>query len=137
VGPKDIAKGQVVLARRVLGEGEQRKQFLPEAEVLGSMAQRLEEYQQFLFDRARMRRDENSHRGVESYERFQEIIDGPGGFVYTGWCGSADCEEKVKSETKATIRCLPFQEFRSPEAPKHCIACGGESQAEAVWARAY
>jgi prolyl-tRNA synthetase len=137
VGPKDIAKGQVVLARRVLGEGEQRKQFLPEAEVLGSMNERLEAYQQFLLDRARARRDENSHRDVESYERFQEIIDGPGGFVYTGWCGSAECEDKVKSETKATIRCLPFPEFRSSEVPAHCIVCGGESQAEAVWARAY
>ncbi len=137
IGPKDIAKGQVVLVRRVPGEGEQRKQFLPEAEVLGSMIKRLEEYQQFLFDRARVRRDENSHRGVESYGRFQEIIDGPGGFVYTGWCGSAECEDKVKGETKATIRCLPFPEFQSPEPPTHCIVCGGESRAEAVWARAY
>ena len=137
VGPKDIAKGQVVLARRVPGEDEDRKQFLPEAEVLGSMGQRLEEYQAFLLDRARRRREENSYRGIESYERFREIMEGPGGFVYAGWCGSAACEEKVKDETKATIRCLPLEEFRSDPAPAACLVCGGAATAEAMWARAY
>ena len=137
IGPKDIAKGQLVLARRVPGEGEQRKQFLPEGEVLGSMRQRLDEYQQFLLERARARREANSYRGIASYERFREILEGPGGFVYAGWCGSAECEERVKEETKATIRCLPFPEFRSEPAPAHCLVCGGGAEAEAVWARAY
>ena len=137
VGPKDIAKGQVVLARRVLGEGEERKQFLPEAEVTGSMQQRLEEYHTFLLERARARRDANSYRDVASYDRFREIMEGEGGFVYAGWCGSAGCEERVKEETRATIRCLPFEEFRSPTPPSACLACGGASQHEAVWARAY
>ncbi|HEX8276604.1 MAG TPA: proline--tRNA ligase [Longimicrobiaceae bacterium] len=137
VGPKDIAKEQVVLARRVVGEGEDRKQFLPEAEVLGSMQRRLDEFQAFLLERARARREANSHRGVTEYARFREILDGEGGFVYTGWCGSAECEARVKDETKATIRCLPFEEFRSPEAPATCVVCGGESTVEAVWAKAY
>ncbi|HEX8671451.1 MAG TPA: proline--tRNA ligase [Longimicrobium sp.] len=137
VGPKDIAKGQVVLARRVLGEGDDRKQFLPEAEVTGSMQQRLEEYHTFLFERARARREANSHRGVTDYEQFRGIVEGEGGFVYAGWCGSADCEARVKDETKATIRCLPFEEFRSPTLPAACLACGGEVKHEAIWARAY
>ena len=137
VGPKDIAKEQVVLARRVVGEGEERKQFLPEAEVLGSMQRRLDEFQAFLLERARARREANSYRGVTEYARFREILDGEGGFVYTGWCGSAECEARVKDETKATIRCLPFEEFRSPEAPATCVVCGGESTVEAVWAKAY
>ncbi|HEV2146974.1 MAG TPA: proline--tRNA ligase [Longimicrobiaceae bacterium] len=137
VGPKDIAKEQVVLVRRVVGEGEERKQFLPEAEVLASMAERLEQFQAFLLERARARREASSHRGVDSYPRFREIIDGEGGFVYTGWCGSAECEARVKEETKATIRVLPFEEFRSPEAPTECVVCGGESVTEAVWAKAY
>jgi prolyl-tRNA synthetase len=137
VGPKDIAKGQVVLARRVLGEGEERKQFLPEAEVTGSMQQQLEEYHTFLLERARARRDANSYRDVADYERFREIMEGDGGFVYAGWCGSAGCEERVKEETRATIRCLPFAEFRSPTTPSACLACGGAVQHEAVWARAY
>ncbi|MBW3573166.1 MAG: proline--tRNA ligase, partial [Gemmatimonadetes bacterium] len=136
IGPKDIAKGQVVLARRI-PQGDERKQFLPEAEVLGSMAQRLDEYQAFLLERARARREANSYRAIESYDRFREIMDGPGGFVYAGWCGGAECEEKVKDETKATIRCLPFQEFRSDPAPAGCLVCGADAATEAVWAKAY
>jgi prolyl-tRNA synthetase len=140
VGPKDIARGQVVLARRVLAEGEERKQFLPEAEVLESMQRRLDDYQSFLLERARERREANSYRGVDSFERLREIVDGPGGFVYAGWCGSGACETRVKEETKATIRCIPFEEFRSPEAPKSCLVCGGtgaEGVVEVVWAKAY
>jgi prolyl-tRNA synthetase len=136
VGPKDIAKGQVVLARRI-PEGEERKQFLPEAEVLGSMRQRLDDYQDFLLERARVRREENSYRGVDSFERLREIMDGPGGFVYAGWCGGAACEERVKDETKATIRCLPFEEFRSQTPPAQCLVCGADATAEAIWAKAY
>jgi prolyl-tRNA synthetase len=137
VGPKDMEKGQLVLARRVLAEGEERKQFLPEAEVLGSLAQRLEDYQSFLYQRALARREANSYRGVESYDRFREIMDGAGGFVYAGWCGDAACEERVKEETKATIRCLPVEEFRSSPAPAACLVCGGAAKHEAVWAKAY
>jgi prolyl-tRNA synthetase len=136
VGPKDVANGQLVLARRI-PEGEQRKLFLPEAEVLESLPSRLEEYQRFLLDRARERREAHTHRGVESYERLREIIAGEGGFVYAGWCGSAACEERVKEETRATIRCLPLEEFRTDPAPRVCVVCGAEAEAEAVWARAY
>jgi prolyl-tRNA synthetase len=137
VGPKDIAKGQVVLVRRLAAEGEDRKQFLPETEVTESMARRLEEFQTWLLERARSRREANSHRGVDSYDQFKEIIGGAGGFVYTGWCGSADCEARVKEETKATIRVLPSEEFRSAQAPTGCLVCGGEATTEAVWAKAY
>jgi prolyl-tRNA synthetase len=137
VGPKDIAKQQVVLVGRVAAEGQERKQFVAEAEAIAGMRQRLDDFQAFLLERARARREANSYRGVEGYEKFCEILDGPGGFVYTGWCGSAECEAKVKDDTKATIRCLPFEEFRSPTAPAACVVCGGESTVEAVWAKAY
>lgn len=136
VGPKDIAKQQLVLARRIPA-GEQRKEFLPEAEVLSTMAARLEEYQTFLYERAKARRDENTHRGVDSLERLTEIVETTGGFVFTGWCGDAACEAKVKEVAKATSRVIPFEEFRSPQAPTTCVACGGASQHETVWARAY
>jgi prolyl-tRNA synthetase len=137
LGPKDLAKEQVVLVRRVVGEGEERKQFLPESEVRDSLGRRLEEFQEWLLDRARVRLEANSYRGITDYERFREIIDGPGGFVYTGWCGSAECEARVKDDTKATIRVLPGEEFRSAEAPAACLVCGGSSTGEAVWAKAY
>jgi prolyl-tRNA synthetase len=64
-------------------------------------------------------------------------MEGPGAFVYAGWCGSAECEAQIKEETKATIRVLPDEEFRSAEAPTTCLKCGRASSAEAVWAKAY
>jgi prolyl-tRNA synthetase len=137
VGPKDIAKQQLVLVRRLIGEGEERKMFLPEAEVIATLPARLEAFQSWLLDRASVRRELNSYRGVEDYAHFREIMDASEGFVYSGWCGSAACEERVKEETKATIRVLPDEEFRSPTAPTKCMVCGGESIGEVVWARAY
>ena len=53
-----------------------------------------------------------------------EVMEGDGGFVYAGWCGSAECEAQIKDETKATIRVLPDEEFRSAEAPRTCLKCG-------------
>jgi prolyl-tRNA synthetase len=137
VGPKDIAKQQLVLVPRIVADGEDRKLFLPEAEVIDGLPARLDEFQQWLLKRARERREVNSHRGVDDYARFREIIEGPEGFVYTGWCGSAACEDRVKEETKATIRVIPDQEFRSAAEPTVCVVCGETSVDEVVWARAY
>jgi prolyl-tRNA synthetase len=137
IGPKDVAKGQVALARRIELDGVPRKEFVPESEAVATIPGRLEAIQAAMLEAAIRRREENSHRGVEDYARFREIIEGPGGFVYAGWCGDARCEARVKEETKATIRVLPFEEFRTPTAPKRCIVCGGEAREEAVWARAY
>jgi prolyl-tRNA synthetase len=99
--------------------------------------ERLREIQSEMLETAIRRREDNSHRDVADYGEFQEILDTAGGFIYTGWCGSAKCEARVKEETRATIRVLPFEEFRSAVAPDRCIACGGPSRQEAVWARAY
>ncbi len=136
IGPKDLAKEQVVLVKRVTGEGEDRKAFLPEAQALAELPQRLEDFQAQLLERARARREANSHRGVKTLEELKEILDGPGGFVYTGWSGDPAVEERVKEETKATLRCIPGPDFRSPNAPERCIG-GGESTMEVVWAKAY
>ena len=62
---------------------------------------------------------------------------GEGGFVYAGFCGSGQCEADIKDQTKATIRVLPDEEFRSARAPATCMWCGQPSTAEAVWAKAY
>ena len=86
---------------------------------------------------ARERREANSFRGGITYDRFREVMDGAGGFVYAGWCGSAACEAQIKEETKATIRVLPDEEFRSAEAPTTCLKCGQTATAEALWAKAY
>ncbi len=137
IGPKDIAKEQLVLARRVVAEGAPRKEFLPRSEVLESLPRRLDEFQDWLLERARERREDNSHRGVTDYSEFRNIVDEKGGFVYAGWCGSAECETKVKEDTKATIRVIPFEEFQSSEAPATCLVCGGPAEHEVVWAKAY
>src|SRR5690606_3324493 len=98
IGPKDLAKGQLALARRLVEEGQDRKQFLPEGEVISTLEARLEEFQQLLLERARERREANTHRGVATLEELAEIVEGDGGFVYSGWCRGAGCEERVKEE---------------------------------------
>ncbi len=89
-----------------------------------------------MLEAARERREANSVRGVTK-ETLIELMDGPGGFAYGGFCGSAECEAAVKDRTKATIRVLPDPEFRSAQAPARCAWCGTPAVAEAVWARAY
>jgi prolyl-tRNA synthetase len=86
---------------------------------------------------ARERREANSIRERITYDKFREIMDGDGAFVYAGWCGAARCEAAIKEDTKATIRVLPDEEFRSAEAPTKCLKCGKEATAEALWAKAY
>ncbi|HEY8470068.1 MAG TPA: proline--tRNA ligase [Longimicrobiales bacterium] len=137
VGPRDVAQEQLVLVMRSTPTGRPRKETMNDAAALAAVPRRLNEYQQELLEAARAFREANSHRGITDYNRMREIIEESGGFVYAGWCGSAACEEKVKTETKATIRVLPFEEFRSPEAPTRCVVCGSDATAEAMWARAY
>jgi prolyl-tRNA synthetase len=86
---------------------------------------------------ARDRLDKNSIRGHIDYDRFRQIMDGEGAFVYAGWCGDAQCEARIKEETKATIRVMPDEEFRSAEEPRRCLLCGKPATTEAVWAKAY
>ena len=137
IGPRDVAAQKLMTVMRTDWPGGERKEAMDEVSALTVIPKRLEEYQRYLLQRSIERREANSHRGVDSYDRLREIVESDGGFVYAGWCGSADCEQKVKEETKATIRVLPSAEFRSDEAPKRCTVCGSESQSEAVWARAY
>jgi prolyl-tRNA synthetase len=86
---------------------------------------------------ARARLEANSIRERISYDRFREVMDGPGAFVYAGWNGDPAVEQRVKEETKATIRVIPDAEFRSPEAPTRCLVTGEPAKHEVIWARAY
>ena len=137
IGPKDLEKGQVVLVRRVERPDQDRKMFLPEAEAISLLPAMLDELQADLLTRARDRREAASVReGVDSVEALGEALDGGAGFVYTGWSGDPAVETLVKEKTKATIRVIPDEEFRSPKAPSQCVG-GGEAKVEVVWARAY
>ncbi len=137
VGPKDVAKGQVMLVRRFVVEDGERKFPIAEGEVATRLPAMLEEMQAELLETAVRRREENTYRGVSDYDEFKSIVSGKEGFIYTGWCGSEACETKVKEDTRATIRVLPDPEFQSETQPETCILCGAPSSAEVVWARAY
>ncbi len=136
IGPKDLAKEQAVLVRRVTFGDEDRKAFLPEGQVVAEMPRRLEAFQESLLGAARERREENSHRGVADLAELKEIMEGNGGFVYTGWSGDPAVEERVKEETKATLRVIVDEEFRSETPPTRCVG-GGEAEMEVVWCKAY
>jgi prolyl-tRNA synthetase len=133
LGPRDLDSNQCVLVRRDTGTKEtvSLDTVGEDAEVL------LEKIQDEMLIAARDRREANSLRGEISWERFKEVMEGDGAFVYAGWCGSEECEQQIKEETKATIRVLPDEEFRSSEPMQHCLKCGKPSTVEALWAKAY
>lgn len=99
-----------------------------------SLPQLLDQVQNTLFEMALSRREEASQRGISKTD-FVDFMNGPGGFVYEGYC--PECEEEIKQATKATVRVIPDEEYRSESPPTKCFWCGGEAKHEAVWARAY
>jgi prolyl-tRNA synthetase len=133
LGPRDLAGEQVMLVRRTGGG----KTAVPMAGLAARLAAETDQMQVALLDSARVRRDANSLRGPKSKQEFIDYLEGGGGFVYAGWCGDPAVEAEIKETTKATIRCLPDPEFRSPNAPERCIWTGQPAPYEAVWARAY
>jgi prolyl-tRNA synthetase len=137
IGPRDLAKEQVVLVKRVTAEGQDRKSFLPEGQAVAELGDRLQAFQDELLEAARARREENSHRGVKDLAELSEVLEGSGGFAYTGWSGDPKVEERVKADTGATLRCIPDPDFRSETPPETCVGGEGKSDQEVVWARAY
>ena len=133
IGPRDLDKNQAVLVRR-----DTREKRPVTLDTIGEdAADLLSRIQVDMLSAARERQDRNSIRGEITYDRFREVMEGAGAFVYAGWCGGTGCEEEIKSETKATIRVLPDEEFRSVEAPRTCLKCAQRAVAEALWAKAY
>ncbi len=133
LGPRDLANQTVMLARRTGGA----KESLPLAGLAGRLLAEMDSMQQALFEAARARREANSLRGPRSKQEFIEFLEGNGGFVYAGWCGDPAVEAEIKEQTKATIRVIPDEEFRSAQAPTTCIWTGRPAVAEVVWGRAY
>jgi len=133
IGPRDIDANQCVLVRR-----DNRVKRTVSLDSIGEdVADLLNMIQTDMTVAAFERREANSHRESMDYDRFRQIMEGDGGFVYAGFCGSPECEQSIKEETKATIRVLPDEEFRSAETPTRCLKCGSKSVAEALWAKAY
>ena len=128
IGPRDVESNMVVIARRDSGE----KNSVSSDKVEDEISRLLIDIQRQLFNQSKKFRDSNTHV-VKTYEDFKNIIKS-GGFVRCGWDGSEETEEKIKNETKATIRCIPFDE--NPEKLK-CIHSGQPAQHEVIYAKAY
>ncbi|MGE3261107.1 MAG: proline--tRNA ligase [Bacteriovoracia bacterium] len=129
LGPKDLAKGQAVLARRDTGE----KFFVPFTEIPAKALDLLLEIQENLFRRATAHRNENV-RQVDNYEDFKKVLDEKGGFVSAHWDGTAETERLIKEETKATIRCIPLD---NPLSEGKCVRSGKPSSQRVLFARSY
>ncbi len=144
LGPKDVQNNSVVIVPRILLEteeqpkpGKKQKLFIARPALKERILELLEKLQTQLFQNALARREANSIRNVTDYGEMTQLVERDAGFIYAGWCGSAECEAKVKEETKATIRVIPFPEFQSASKPSHCLVCGNSSKQEVVWAKAY
>ena len=132
VGPRDLAAGTAMLARRVGA----KKEPVSLVGIVPRIESEMAQMQALMLETALARREAASLRGA-TRAQLVERMEGEGGLVYGGFCGDEACEAEIKEQTKATIRVLPDEEFRSPEAPAACLWCGRPSQAEEVWARAY
>ncbi len=133
IGPRDLASASGMLVRRDTRE----KRPIAFDALRGDLPGILDGIQNDMLAAARARVEANTIRERISYDRFKEIMEGPGAFVYAGWNGDPAVEARVKEETKATIRCIPDPEFRSAEAPKTCMVTGEPAKHEVIWARAY
>jgi prolyl-tRNA synthetase len=129
IGPRDIRKGEVVMVRRDSG----LKKPVKEGDVSAAAERLLQEIQDDLFAKAKALLQEKTST-VQSYEEFKKVVCDKGGFLKAAWCGSADCEAKIKDETGATIRVRPFQK---EEPTTNCIYCGRKATEMVYFARAY
>jgi len=130
LGPRDVAKQQVVLVRRDLPR-KQNKSSASLGELSAVVGEQLEAIQGNLFAQASCFLHDNTHE-PETYDELRQAV--ADGFALAYWCGSADCEAKVKEDTKASIRCIPLDQS---QPAGHCVCCGEPATEKAVFARAY
>jgi prolyl-tRNA synthetase len=130
IGPKDLEKSQVVLARRDTREKAAAPMEGLEDHITGLLAT----IQQSLLERAQQFRDAHTSQ-TDAYDEFRQIMDGRPGFVVSPWCGSAACEAAIKAETQATIRNIPFTS--PPAEGKACLKCGQPATVHAWFAKSY
>jgi len=129
VGPKDLEKGTFEIARRDTKE----KNIIQQSEAVEYITNLLEEIQINIYSKA-LSYKEQMTSSVDTWAEFKSQIKGEGGFVYAHWDGTSETEEKIKNQTKATIRCIPLD--AEPEAGK-CIFTGNPSTQRVLFAKAY
>ena len=129
LGPKDIEKNQAVLVRRDTRE----KTIVSINELPSVVPQLLETIQKDMFLRAKTHRDSHTY-DAHNYEEFKEIVNNKPGFVRAMWCGDPACEEKIKADTTATSRCIPFEQEQIADT---CVCCGRPAKKMVFWGKAY
>ena len=129
IGPKDIANNQAVLVSRT----DRSKTFVSLDNIEDELENKLNEIQQQMLEAARKNRDENTSSAAD-YEEFKKIIEEKGGFVKAMWCGSEECENKIKEDTTATSRCIPFEQENISDK---CVCCGKPAHKMVYWGKAY
>jgi prolyl-tRNA synthetase len=139
IGPRDIAANSVFFGRR--DKAHRDKTSMPRDQFVAGIATILDDIQQSLYDRAAAYRKANTAR-IDTRSEFYDYftprnLKNPemhGGFALSNWCGSAECEAKIKEDLSVTIRCLPL-EAEKAEGP--CICCGKPGIERAIFAKAY
>ncbi|HET8741316.1 MAG TPA: proline--tRNA ligase [Gaiella sp.] len=131
LGGRDLASGSVTVVRRDTGEKRQ----IERPHVASAVEELLGLVQASLFGSARDERDRRTLRDPSGYGEMLDYLRDAAGFVEAPWCGSAECEARVKADSSATIRCLPLDQERTD--PHRCLCCGRHAETTAVWAQAY
>lgn len=129
IGPREVAEQQAVVVRRDTGI----KRTVKYKDLPHALRDELTDIQRSLYEKNRAFREKNSYT-VDDYRQFKQIIEDTPGFIYSHWCGNGDCEKRVSNETKATIRCIPFD---SSDSKGVCIVCKGLSLKRVLFAKAY
>ena len=129
IGPKDIEANQAVIVRRDTRE----KTVVSLDELETKLAEILDTMQSEMLERARTHRDTHTCE-AKTYEEFKTAIKEKPGFVKAMWCGDRECEEKIKEDTTATSRCMPFEQEQITDT---CICCGKPAKTMVYWGKAY
>ncbi len=129
LGPKDIANNQAVLVNRVTRE----KLVVCLDQIEEAVEVLLDKIQQEMFEAALKNRDEKTSVAT-TYEEFVDAVENKGGFIKAMWCGETECEEKIKADTSATSRCMPFEQEQISD---RCVCCGRPAKKMVYWGKAY
>lgn len=129
IGPKDIENNQAVLVSRLTRE----KKFVSLDNLDAEIEKMLCDIQNEMYNEALKNRTEKTSVATD-YETFKKLIAEKGGFVKAMWCGDKACEEKIKEDTNATSRCMPFEQ---EELSETCVCCGKKAKAMVYWGKAY
>jgi prolyl-tRNA synthetase len=129
IGPRDLKQQQVTVVRRDIHQ----KTAVKEEEAAYAIERLLEEIQNDLYAKAKKSLEEKI-TVVQNYGEFAKVLKEKGGFIKAAWCGNPECETKIKDETGATIRVLPFEQ---KEPAGNCVYCGQKAKKTAYFARSY